>query len=104
MSCFFRHQNLSRVFTPARSQRPAASSYVVCLDCGAEFEYDLATMRRGKKIFRGAERPDMVTLERALRGAGFPATPRAEAKKAGNATHPQPRAEIRAAEKVRAIR
>lgn len=24
--------------------------YVVCLDCGSEFEYDWAKMQRGKKI------------------------------------------------------
>jgi len=44
-----------------------SASRVVCLDCGTEFEYCLRLMRVGKKIFRGAQRPDMVTLERQLR-------------------------------------
>lgn len=58
-----RHR-MSRTFTiPARGLTPAVS-YVVCLECGAEFDYNLATMRRGKKIYRVAQRPDMVALER----------------------------------------
>src|SRR5437588_13052003 len=35
-------------------------TYVVCLDCGAEFHYDLRTMRMGRKIQRAVLQPDQV--------------------------------------------
>ena len=44
---------------------PAAQSYVVCLDCGRQFEYDLSQMRMGKAIDRSHEAgvlpPDIPT-------------------------------------------
>lgn len=71
-----RHRSMSRVFTrrngPMSQWANEPMTYQVCLDCGAEFEYSLATMQRGKKIFRGAQRPDMVTLERELRSKHSP--------------------------------
>jgi hypothetical protein len=30
-------------------------TYVVCLDCGAEFDYDFRTMRLGKRSAAGVE-------------------------------------------------
>lgn len=57
------HLHMSRVWNIPALKRGA---YRVCLDCGAEFEYHLATMRQGKKISRRAERPDMVTLQREI--------------------------------------
>lgn len=38
------HTNLSRVFGAAEQH------YVVCFDCGAEFEYDWQNMRQGERI------------------------------------------------------
>lgn len=53
--CDHRHQ--SRVFTVPRKpvQPRSGQSYVVCLECGAEFEYDLSEMRSGARI--AAPRP-----------------------------------------------
>lgn len=67
------HPRRSRVFT-LRHQHPR--HYVVCLDCGKEFEYDLAAMRlTGREIRRRLQAPDRVALERewqdALAQPGF---------------------------------
>jgi hypothetical protein len=58
---FFGHQhlNLSRVFTVN------GVSYQVCLSCGTELEYDLATMQlTGTVIERPISHPDIVALAR----------------------------------------
>src|SRR4051795_921410 len=34
----------------SKAGRPHSQSYVVCLDCGKQFEYDMTTMRMGKLI------------------------------------------------------
>jgi len=52
------HRETSRVFGRK------FNSYVVCLNCGAEFEYCLRTMRRGKEIKRQPLTPDIVMQER----------------------------------------
>jgi hypothetical protein len=46
-----RHGRVSRpVAASARPGRPGGRSYVVCLDCGKQFEYDLDKMCIGKAI------------------------------------------------------
>jgi len=43
---------------PKRGERVHVYAYVVCLDCGKEFEYDWAQMRIAAQIKR---RPDPLT-------------------------------------------
>ena len=45
------HRRLTRPMTPVwKAGRPHGDTYVVCLDCGKQFEYDLKTMHIGKAI------------------------------------------------------
>jgi hypothetical protein len=45
------HRRLTRPFAPiTKAGQPHSQSYVVCLDCGKQFEYDLKEMRIGKVI------------------------------------------------------
>ena len=45
------HRRLTRPFAPiTKSDQPHSQNYVVCLDCGKQFEYDLKEMRIGKAI------------------------------------------------------
>jgi DNA-directed RNA polymerase subunit RPC12/RpoP len=45
------HRRLTRPLTPiTKTGQPHGQSYVVCLDCGKQFEYDLNEMRIGKPI------------------------------------------------------
>ncbi len=45
------HGRLTRPFAPVtRAGQPHSQSYVVCLDCGKHFEYDVTEMRIGKVI------------------------------------------------------
>jgi hypothetical protein len=46
---YCRHQHISRVFGSPYNPK-TDPTYVVCLDCGAKFPYDWATMRRGKEV------------------------------------------------------
>jgi DNA-directed RNA polymerase subunit RPC12/RpoP len=47
------HRRLTRPVAPiTKHGQPHSQSYVVCLDCGKEFEYDLSQMRMGKAIDR----------------------------------------------------
>ncbi len=47
------HRRLTRPVAPiTKSGQPHSQSYVVCLDCGKQFEYDLNQMRIGKAIDR----------------------------------------------------
>lgn len=39
-------------------------TYVVCLDCGAEFSYDWKRMRRGPRLHRRPLQPDQVAIAR----------------------------------------
>jgi hypothetical protein len=46
-----RHKRYTRPITPIhRPGTPAAYSYVACLDCGKQFEYDTQQMRIGPSI------------------------------------------------------
>jgi hypothetical protein len=50
------HRRLTRPMAPvSRAGRPQSQTYVVCLDCGKQFEYDVQTMRMGKAIDRSHE-------------------------------------------------
>jgi hypothetical protein len=50
------HQRLTRPMAPiTKAGRPHSQSYVVCLDCGKQFEYDLKEMRIGKPIEQSHE-------------------------------------------------
>jgi len=45
------HRRLSRpLSSAARAGKPPSRTYVVCLDCGKQFEYDTMQMRLGKAI------------------------------------------------------
>jgi DNA-directed RNA polymerase subunit RPC12/RpoP len=45
------HRRLTRPVAPiTKAGQPRSQSYVVCLDCGKQFEYDLSQMRMGKAI------------------------------------------------------
>jgi DNA-directed RNA polymerase subunit RPC12/RpoP len=45
------HRRLTRPVAPiTKAGDPPSQSYVVCLDCGKQFEYDLKEMRIGKAI------------------------------------------------------
>ena len=45
------HRHLTRPVAPmTKAGQPHSQSYVVCLDCGKQFEYDLNEMRIGKLI------------------------------------------------------
>jgi len=82
LNFFFRcyHRRLTRPVAPiTEAGRPHSQSYVVCLDCGKQFEYDVNQMRMGKAIDRshevGVVPPDMPTprkrkVEYALLAAG----------------------------------
>jgi len=50
------HRRLTRPVAPVtRVGQPHAQSYVVCLDCGKQFEYDTTAMRIGKAVDRSQE-------------------------------------------------
>ena len=45
------HRRLTRPVAPiTKAGQPHSQSYVVCLDCGKQFEYDMNEMRIGKSI------------------------------------------------------
>lgn len=45
------HRRLTRPVAPiTKPGQPQSQSYVVCLDCGKQFEYDVKEMRIGKPI------------------------------------------------------
>jgi hypothetical protein len=45
------HQRLTRPVTPvSRTGGPHGETYVVCLDCGKQFSYDVQEMRIGKPL------------------------------------------------------
>jgi DNA-directed RNA polymerase subunit RPC12/RpoP len=50
------HRRLTRPVAPiTKAGHPHSQSYVVCLDCGKQFEYNLGEMRMGKAIDRSHE-------------------------------------------------
>lgn len=73
------HKRLTLPQTPmAKTGVPAGKPYVVCLDCGSQFEYDWKEMRVGERIDRaglgsGAEQRGWLT--RLLRRLEQPAGP-----------------------------
>jgi DNA-directed RNA polymerase subunit RPC12/RpoP len=45
------HRRLTRPVTPVvKAGMPGSQTYVVCLDCGKHFAYDVKEMRIGKQI------------------------------------------------------
>ncbi len=45
------HRRLTRPVAPiTKTGQPHSQSYVVCLDCGKQFEYDIKEMRIGRPI------------------------------------------------------
>lgn len=47
------HKRLTRPVTPvSKDGKPHGDTYVVCLDCGKQFSYDLTEMRIGKALPR----------------------------------------------------
>jgi hypothetical protein len=45
------HRRLTTPLTPvSKTGMPHSGTYVVCLDCGKQFDYDLKEMRMGKPI------------------------------------------------------
>jgi hypothetical protein len=45
------HKRLTRPVTPvSKDGKPHNDTYVVCLDCGKQFNYDLTEMRIGKPL------------------------------------------------------
>jgi DNA-directed RNA polymerase subunit RPC12/RpoP len=47
------HRRLTRPVAPiTKPGQPHSQSYVVCLDCGKQFEYDVSQMKMGKAIDR----------------------------------------------------
>ena len=64
------HRRLTRPVAPiTKAGQPHSQSYVVCLDCGKQFEYDLNEMRIGKAIDRshdaGVVPPDLPKPRKA---------------------------------------
>jgi hypothetical protein len=50
------HKRLTSPVTPvSRDGKPHGDTYVVCLDCGKQFSYDLKAMRVGKPLPSSAE-------------------------------------------------
>lgn len=50
------HRRLTRPVSPAtKAGQPHGQAYVVCLDCGKQFEYDIQEMRIGKVIQRSQD-------------------------------------------------
>ena len=67
------HRRLTRPVAPiTKPGQPHSQSYVVCLDCGKQFEYDVSQMRMGKAIDRsldvGIVPPDVPTSRKKKMG------------------------------------
>lgn len=60
------HLHSSNPITMRDPRTKLTCTRVVCLTCGAEFEYSLQLMRRGRRIERPVYRVDRVALERAI--------------------------------------
>jgi hypothetical protein len=76
------HQRLTRPVTPvSKAGVPQGETYVVCLDCGKQFSYDVREMRIGKPIAHSHEtgvlpanmpKPRPSKIKVALWAAGVP--------------------------------
>jgi DNA-directed RNA polymerase subunit RPC12/RpoP len=71
MNLLFRcsHRRLTRPVSPAsKTGQPQGHAYVVCLECGKQFEYDVHEMRIGKVIQQsqdgGVLAPEVVAPRR----------------------------------------
>jgi DNA-directed RNA polymerase subunit RPC12/RpoP len=69
MNLLFRcsHRRLTRPVTPVHKPgTPRMEAYVVCLDCGKHFTYDVIQMRMGKEVKRSAsaQLPEWDTPQR----------------------------------------
>jgi hypothetical protein len=66
------HRRLTRPVSPvSKAGQPHGAAYVVCLDCGKQFAYDMTQMRIGKAI---GHSPDSGVLPADLpkpRGSGW---------------------------------
>jgi hypothetical protein len=77
------HRRLTRPLAPiTKAGQPHSQSYVVCLDCGKQFEYDTNQMRMGKAIDHSHDAcvvpPDMpTTRKRKVKYALLAAVPAA---------------------------
>ena len=74
------HRRLTRPVTPvSRAGVPHGQTYVVCLDCGKQFSYDLAEMRVGRPLDSshdgGVLHPDMPQSNRKLKYALWASVP-----------------------------
>jgi hypothetical protein len=50
------HQRLTRPVTPvSKAGEPHGQTYVVCLDCGKQFSYDMREMRIGKPLAKSSD-------------------------------------------------
>lgn len=60
------HRRLTRPVTPvSKDGMPSGETYVVCLDCGKQFSYDLREMRVGKPL---PTSPEMGVLPPGMPG------------------------------------
>jgi len=71
-----RHKRMTRPITPVNKTNTAeAATYVVCLDCGRQFVYDLQAMRVGPRLAAspasGVLESDMPRRKNALRYAAI---------------------------------
>jgi hypothetical protein len=76
------HRRLTRPVSPiTKAGQPHSQCYVVCLDCGKQFEYDLNEMRIGKAIDRspdgGVVPPDTKPRKTKIKYALLAAVPAA---------------------------
>ncbi len=74
------HSRLTRPVTPvSKAGVPQGQTYVVCLDCGKQFAYDLREMRVGKPLEStpetGVLHPDMPAPHRNLKYALWVSVP-----------------------------
>jgi hypothetical protein len=74
------HARLTRPVTPVtKAGVPSGQSYVVCLECGKQFAYDLDEMRIGKPLpashATGVLPPDMPKSKRKLKYALWASLP-----------------------------
>ena len=72
MNLLFRchHHRLTRPMAPiTKGGKPHSQSYVVCLDCGKQFEYDLDRMQIGKPIDHSHEHAVVPPPRPASRGS-----------------------------------
>jgi len=66
----FPHHRLTRPMAPiTKAGKPHSQSYVVCLDCGKQFEYDLDRMQIGKPIDHSHEHAVVPPPRPASRGS-----------------------------------